>query len=109
MGINLPQFVSLDNEGSTLRLIKGTNCYEYYVDGGCWSVNFMVVDGKIISKSHINQLNNKELIPITENEWRNKQGEYAPKNPPIYGFIVGKIELPTQDSVKNLKYLLIKR
>jgi hypothetical protein len=73
---NLPKFVNI-NGGSALRL-KGKNTY--YRDGGCWDIGVKIIDGKLISTSYMGGINNKELTPITEAEWRKCNGEYAPKD-----------------------------
>ena len=49
--------------GHTAMKLRGN---EYYRIGGCWSVGFKIIDGKIFSKSNIKRLNNIELIETTK-------------------------------------------
>jgi len=70
----LPQYVSLD--GTALRLRGNT----YFRDGGEWSVQYRIIDGKLHSWSSAKlhpQLHRIPLIEITEEEWRADNGEYV--------------------------------
>jgi hypothetical protein len=97
-----PQFVKMN--GNSLRLRKNfNNHYEYYVDCGCWSIDFKVNDGVFYSKCDMTSLNNQLLTPITEAEWRKGQGTYAPKVLDIFGYLIENL------NSNNLKYLLIKK
>ena len=49
--------------------------------------------------------NGIELIPITEEEWRNSNGYYTPETFLIYGYIMDK----TKTNKKNYKYILTQR
>lgn len=74
---NLPKFIRL---GSCMRLITNkTRPQEYWRDGGCWGIGFYIKDGKLYSKHHMDHLNNKEMVPVTEEEWRKCNGDYAPR------------------------------
>lgn len=77
--MKLPKFVKLNN--TALRLTGN----EYYRDGGEWSVGYNVIDDKLVSWDHGNwyrdelpHLHNQPLIEITEAEWREDNGQYAP-------------------------------
>lgn len=63
----LPPFVSMN--GIELRL-RGK---EYWRDAGLWSVNYKIIDGKLLSwcwRSPVHKYHRVELIPITEEKWR---------------------------------------
>jgi hypothetical protein len=70
----VPKYVSLN--GVEMRL-KGK---EYWRDAGLWGVKYKIKNGKIFS-SHRNQeqdwLDDIELIPITEDEWRKANKGYV--------------------------------
>lgn len=73
----LPKFVRLNK--SALRLVGN----EYYRDGGMWSVGYKIIDGVLLSwypNRGMKWLHRVPLIEITEKEWRDNNGEYAPKN-----------------------------
>lgn len=78
---NLPKFIRL---GSCMRLVtyktKPLEYWEYWRDGGSWGIGFYIKDGKLYSKHYMDYLNNKELVPVTEEEWRRCNGLYAPNN-----------------------------
>lgn len=70
--MELPKYVSLN--GTELRLKDN----EYWRDAGLWGVGYKIVDGKLFS-CWIEEdaiIHNKELIPITEEEWRKGNGKY---------------------------------
>lgn len=70
----LPKFVRLKN--STLRL-KGN---EYYRDGGMWGVKYEHRGGVLFSVSYMENLDNVELIEVTENEYaKDNKGYYNKK------------------------------
>jgi len=72
--MELPKYVSLN--GVEMRL-RGK---EYWRDAGLWGVKYKIKDGKLLS-SHWRQghdwLHGVELIPITEEEWRNGNAGYV--------------------------------
>ena len=65
------------------RLVKtrwdGVSELRYYVDNGCWDVDFEIIKGKLISKHEYDHLNNRELIPSDYQEYLSKVGTYAVK------------------------------
>ena len=73
--MELPKFVKLNN--TALRL-KGKT---YYRDGGEWSVEYRIIDGVLLSwawERTMPWLHKKPLTEITEEEWREDNGRYAP-------------------------------
>jgi hypothetical protein len=100
-----PQFVKM--KGTALRLrFNGESYYYYYRDGGDWMVYFFRIRDKLFSDSRIRNgdLNNKQLIPITEKEWREDNSCYAPENFTQYGWL---IEENNKKQKENYKFLLI--
>lgn len=82
-----PQFVMMG--GSTaLRLVRGgKNNYVYYRDGGDWDVDIhRFENGDLITCSHMGSLNGINLRPITEAQWKNCNGKYAPDDFERYGW-----------------------
>lgn len=72
-----PKFVKFNN-GSALRLIDD----EYYRDAGDWSTKYIFEDGVLLSWfDDLPHLHLQPLTEITEQEWRDDNGEYAPKYP----------------------------
>ena len=72
----LPKFVKLKN--TALRL-KGNR---YYRDGGDWYIKYKIIDGVLLSwfpDKEMPWLHKKPLIEISEKEWREDNGQYAPK------------------------------
>jgi prophage antirepressor-like protein len=69
---NLPKFVKIEN--TALRLKKD----KYYRDAGCWSVGYKIVNGLLLSQSAHENLDNKQLIPITKEDWQKENEGYAP-------------------------------
>lgn len=71
--MELPNYVKLNE--CELRL-RGN---EYWRDAGCWGVGFKIKNGKLLSsywrKGH-DKLHGIELIPISEEEWRNGNKGY---------------------------------
>ena len=64
----LPNYVCMGKDGTTFR-ISGPDeytSYTYFRDGGMWGVGCKRKDGKLISVSNMESLNNQELIPTTE-------------------------------------------
>jgi hypothetical protein len=77
--VTIPKYVKMGDGGalSALRLIDK----EYYRDGGRWSVGYKIVNGVLVSwcpKKGMPWLHNVPLIEVTEEEWRESNGEYAP-------------------------------
>lgn len=73
--MELPKFVRLNN--TELRLVGNT----YYRDAGEWSVEYRVIDDVLISWFTAKPwLHRRPLIEITEDEWRQANGRYAPDN-----------------------------
>lgn len=64
---------------TAMRYDKRSN--DYYRDGGNWSIDYKIVDDKLISVCNYGMphLNGIEMIPISEKEWRKNNGQYAPK------------------------------
>ena len=65
--LNLPPYVRLG--GTAMRYNVDSD--QYYRDAGCWSVNYKIVDKKIISDCRygLDYLSNIELMPITFEEY----------------------------------------
>jgi hypothetical protein len=78
----LPKYVRLLH--TALRLKDGN---KYYRDGGNWSVNFKY-DGLLMSSSHIENLDNVELIQITQKEYEDENKGY------LYNDYLNTIECP---------------
>jgi hypothetical protein len=102
-----PQYVKMGHgRGSCLRLLRDSNGeYEYYIDCGGWEIDFTYRNDIMYSLSGLESINKKLLTPITEKEWRECNGDYAPENPEIFGYLIEE----TQTEQKDLKYLLIKK
>jgi hypothetical protein len=72
----LPKYVKLDQ--TEMRLTRNPDSgidsgmdLMYFRDAGLWGVDFKIEDNKIISICYgFDRLNDIELIPITEKEWR---------------------------------------
>lgn len=112
---SFPQFVI--GGKSALRLVLGgRDNYYYYRDGGSWSVDIKKDrNGDLFTLSEIKSVNNLKLTPITENQWRENNGPYAPSSFERFGWEVEESKNPcceislTETPRKNNKYLLIKR
>jgi len=81
---DLPKFVRLGKKGTALRLTTSKSMYSdklvYYRDGGAWSTEFRIErkTGKIFTViPHVKHIHDKELIPTTEEDWAEDNGEYA--------------------------------
>jgi len=77
----LPKFARLrvkpTDLGTCLRL-KGNR---YYRDGGAWEIGFQWVGGMLKAHSDAwvsEHLDGADLIEVTEAEWRECNGRYAP-------------------------------
>lgn len=71
--MELPKFVKL---GTTAMRLRGNR---YYRDGGDWSVDYKIIDDNLISWClYLPNLHKVPLIEITEKEWREDNGHYAP-------------------------------
>lgn len=71
----IPKFVKL---GDVALRLRGNT---YYRDGGDWKVNYKIIDDTLLSwvpNEGTPWLHRKPLIEITENEWRENNGEYTP-------------------------------
>jgi len=73
---NLPKYVRLRN--SCLRLTESEGRAGYWRDGGAWGCGFRIENGKLYCTSNMDHLNGSELIPISKEEWKTCNGEYAP-------------------------------
>jgi hypothetical protein len=56
--------------------------WEYWRDGGQWGIHIREENGKLVSDAkrygpELQYLDGQELIPITEEEWRKDNGQYA--------------------------------
>lgn len=77
-----PKFIMFKINGdltTAMRLKDGV----YYRDGGNWSTRFKIKGDKIFavsSKRDISQTNGLELVEVTEAEWREDNGRYAPES-----------------------------
>jgi hypothetical protein len=72
----LPKFVKLGN--TSLRLVG----LVYYRDAGDWGVQYRYIDGVLVSWAWGRgkpQLHKVPLVEITEEEWREGNGQYAPE------------------------------
>jgi hypothetical protein len=116
-----PQFVMMGGN-SALRLVhEGRSNYFYFRDGGEWSVDIRKDEyGDMFSSSHIDTIDDHKLTAITEKEWRECNGRYAPvdferfgweyesTNPPKWGSNpCVEIALPVEKT-NRYKYLLIR-
>ncbi len=114
-----PQFV-MAGSNSALRLIhEGRQNYYYYRDGGEWSVDIRKDEyGRMFSSSHFDCADGHELTAITEKEWRESNGQYAPDDFERFGWEYEnqskwgsnpciEIALPSEKPNKY-KYLLIR-
>jgi hypothetical protein len=78
----LPSYVSFKDGAKTcLRLCfdyESENKLYYYRDAGVWGVEFKRMDdGSIFTtNAYYSGLNNKELLKITEEQWRKDNGGY---------------------------------
>lgn len=77
-----PKFVRLGKNGSVLRLAHGRT---YFRDAGYWSIEARRVgsEGKLVAwvpkESHeMHHVHMTELFPVTEKEWREDNGKWAP-------------------------------
>lgn len=72
--ISLPMYVSLD--GTALR----KDGYSYYRDAGNWWVKYVLKNDKLYSTDNglHEQLNNIELILISEEEWFKQNKDHLP-------------------------------
>ena len=73
---NLPKFARFGRGGCLRRRGKD----EYWRDGGAWAVSVKIVKGNVFSVSHVNSVNGLLMEEVTEKEWRNCNGQYAPSN-----------------------------
>lgn len=112
-----PQFVRMGGN-TALRLVKRGRFYSYYRDGGAWEVDIhRFANGDLITVSNIGSLNGIKLRPITETEWRDCNGQYAPDKFERYGWELNSnydtnpcVEITLTETMKNNnKYLLIRR
>ena len=114
-----PQFVRMGGN-SALRLVYGgKQNYYYYRDGGEWSVDVRKDEyGDMFSSSHIDTIDDHKLTAITEKEWRECNGRYAPHDFERYGWefetspkwglnLCAEIALPVEKT-NRYKYLLIR-
>lgn len=114
-----PQFVMMGGN-SALRLVhEGRQNYYYYRDGGEWSVTIRKDEyGDMFSSSHIDTIDDHKLTAITEKEWRECNGRYAPHDFERYGWEFenqpkwgsnpcAEIALPVEKTNRH-KYLLIR-
>ena len=109
----LPNFVNMVSKcGSTtaLRLVQiygHKNLYGYYRDGGDWECGYIEKNGQLFSSSDIESIDGHKLIPITEEKWRESNGNYAPRTFERYGLDTISLGLPKEKN--NYKYILIRR
>ena len=71
-----PKFVKMGN--TSLRLVGST----YYRDAGDWGVQYRYIHGELVSWAYARgmpQLHKVLLVEITEEEWREGNGQYAPE------------------------------
>jgi hypothetical protein len=92
----LPKYVKLKTNGSggsCMRLYNPEqnqsfgwkdDVVEYHRDGGSWSVDIRIDNGKFFSVSHHEGLNNIELIPISYTEWKKSNVGYIDKGTVAY-------------------------
>jgi hypothetical protein len=75
--MELPKYVKLGN--TAMRLIEATEHTpaHYYRDGGAWSADIKIVDGKLISDHYYEHLRGIEFIPITKEEWAEDNRGYC--------------------------------
>lgn len=74
--VQLPHYVSL--EGTALRLTNDGEDEMYWRDAGGWGTNFKYKKGKLVSDiSHIENIHNKELIPITKEQYNAQNSGYV--------------------------------
>ncbi len=69
----LPPYVSLDKIAMRLDIKQR----RYYRDAGHWDVGFVQKNNKLYSVSNMKWINNVELIPIAEEEWRKDNEGYV--------------------------------
>ncbi len=80
----LPIYVRLGEKGSTLRLDEDKiHGYTYWRHAGMWGINIRYLpDGTLVSVSPysdnnaVDYLNDKPLIEVTEEEWRDDNEDY---------------------------------
>jgi hypothetical protein len=87
---DLPKFVMMMQDGKkgcAMRLLDKDEFESgrgiYWRDGGLWGIDARMENGKLVSDAKIygeelQYLDGQELVPITEEEWRMDNGQYAP-------------------------------
>jgi hypothetical protein len=78
--LKLPKYVSLNGTALKLEHTDDGNHYHYWRVAGLWGVDYKIIDGKLYSwhwRMGHDWLHRVELIPITEQEWRNDNRGYV--------------------------------
>lgn len=87
---DLPGFVMMMQDGKNgcaMRLLDKDEYRSghgmYWRDGGEWGIDARMKNGKLVSDAKIygdelQYLDGQDLIPITEEEWKEDNGRYAP-------------------------------
>ena len=75
---NLPKFVRFGDSDTCLRLDNSDIEKFYFRDAGAWQVHYRIIEGRLYSLSHIKSTNDVEMIPCTEQEWRESNIGYVP-------------------------------
>ena len=116
-----PQFVMMGGQ-TALRLVhEGRDNYFYYRDGGEWSVDIHKFNnGDLVTVSSRESLSGYKLTAITEKEWRECNGRYAPYDFERFGWEYESTNLPKwgsnpcaeialpSEKPNKYKYLLIR-
>lgn len=77
---NIPKFVRVGFASKSWVALRFTDG-RYYRDAGDWEVDFRHKDGKIFVcdySPNVAHMNGLELVPITFQEWKDDNGQYAP-------------------------------
>jgi hypothetical protein len=87
----LPKFVMMMQDGKkgcAMRLLDDKDEYQsvhgiYWRDGGLWGIDARMENGKLVSDAkmygdELQYLDGQDLISITEGEWKEDNGRYAP-------------------------------
>lgn len=76
----IPKYISWEGKGSHMRLnrVSSLNSISYYRDGGLWGTEAFMIEDKVFSYPNEGMpwLSEKELVPCTEEEWKEDNGHY---------------------------------
>lgn len=87
-----PLFIALGSPDSSTKM-RLTSNDEYWIDNGCWSIEYEYKEGVFYAVHSMEHINGKVLYPVSESQYKKSAGKYY-QHGDFYDYSEKEDELP---------------